>query len=112
MDKVNMYGLNLEQLSCLMTGLNQSSYRAKQLFSWLYQKDVKTFDEMTDVSKKFREELNEKFSLTLPKLFTKQVSEDGTIKLLLELEDGNHTIFPVNSGLAQMLHMLVLIVRK
>ena len=88
MDKINMYGLNLEQLSCLMTGLNQSSYRAKQLFSWLYQKDVKTFDEMTDVSKKFREELNEKFSLTLPKLFTKQVSEDGTIKLLLELEDG------------------------
>ena len=67
----------------------QKKYRATQLFKWIYEKKAKAFDEMSDVSKSFREVLNEKYSLHKPTIFKKQVSSDGTIKLLLELEDGN-----------------------
>ncbi len=89
MEKENIYGFSLEQLTAKMIGLNQTSYRSKQLFSWLYKKDADSFDQMSDVSKAFREELKEKFSLDLPKIFVKRFSEDGTIKLLLELSDGH-----------------------
>ncbi len=88
MEKENIYSFTLEQLSTKMVSLNQKPYRGKQLFSWLYKKDATSFDMMSDVSKAFRKELNEKFSMNLPKIFTKQISSDGTIKLLLELEDG------------------------
>lgn len=67
----------------------QKKYRATQLFTWIYEKKAKTFNEMSDVSKAFREELNRDFCLTLPKIYKKQEAKDGTIKLLLELEDGS-----------------------
>jgi 23S rRNA (adenine2503-C2)-methyltransferase len=86
--KINIYGLTLSELAAQMVALGQKPYRAKQLYSWLYKKDAKSFDEMSDVSKAFREVLKEKYCLDLPTVFTKQVSEDGTMKLLLQLEDG------------------------
>ena len=88
MEKTNIYGLNLEQLATQMVALGQKTYRAKQLYKWIYTKDVKSFYEMSDVSKSFQEVLDSKYSFDLPKIFTKQVSADGTIKLLLELADG------------------------
>ena len=86
--KTNIYGLTLEQLEELMVQENQNKYRAKQLFSWIYEKNVTDFDLMSDISKKFIEILKEKYCLIKPTIFTKQVSSDGTIKLLLEMEDG------------------------
>jgi len=86
--KINMYGLSLNELENQMVALGQKKFRAKQLYRWLYKNDVESFDEMTDISKSFRDVLKEKYTLTLPKIFTQQISEDGTIKLLLELEDG------------------------
>lgn len=86
--KTNIYGLTLEQLEELMVQENQNKYRAKQLFSWIYEKNVTDFDLMSDISKKFIAILKEKYCLIKPTIFTKQVSSDGTIKLLLEMEDG------------------------
>lgn len=86
--RTNLYGLTLEQLEELMVQENQNKYRAKQLFSWIYEKNVTDFDLMSDISKKFIEILKEKYCLIKPTIFTKQVSSDGTIKLLLEMEDG------------------------
>ena len=86
--KTNIYGLTLEQLEELMVQDNQNKYRAKQLFSWIYEKNVTDFDLMSDISKKFITVLKEKYCLIKPTIFTKQVSSDGTIKLLLEMEDG------------------------
>ena len=88
-DKINMYGLSLEELEEQMEKLGQKKFRAKQLYSWLYRFNVDSFDDMTDISKSFREVLKERYTLTLPKIYTKQMSDDGTIKLLLELEDGH-----------------------
>lgn len=87
-EKINIYGLTLEELSSQMVMLGQKPYRGKQLYSWLYKKDAHSFDEMSDVSKSFREVLKEKYTLDLPKLFVEQKSADGTVKLLLELSDG------------------------
>lgn len=85
---INLYGLSQKSLEELMVKEGQKPYRATQLFIWMYDKKVTSFDEMSDISIKFREVLKEKYSLELPKIYKKQVSEDGTIKLLLELNDG------------------------
>ncbi len=86
--KDNIYSYTLEQLATKMVGLEQKPFRAKQLFSWLYKKDASSFEMMSDISKAFQQVLNDKFTLDLPSIYTKQVSNDGTIKLLLELKDG------------------------
>ena len=85
---INLYGLELKKLQKLLESYDQKPYRAVQLYTWIYEKKVTSFDEMSDVSIKFREVLKRDFCLSLPKIHTKQVSSDGTIKLLLELEDG------------------------
>lgn len=84
----NIYDFTLEEFKQEMVALNQKEFRAVQLFNWLYIKEAKSFDEMSDVSIKFRDVLKEKYSLFLPKILVKQESLDGTIKLLLEMEDG------------------------
>ena len=98
---INLYGLEMSKLEQLMLERGQKKYRATQLFTWIYEKKAKTFDEMSDVSKIFREELNRDFCLSLPKIYKKQESKDGTIKLLLELEDGSKietALMPYNYG--------------
>ena len=78
----------MEKLKKLMVEEGQKPFRAVQLYTWIYEKKATSFDEMSDISLKFREVLKEKYCLDLPKIYTKQVSSDGTIKLLLELNDG------------------------
>ncbi len=85
---INLYGMEMKKLQDLMVEEGQKPFRAIQLYTWIYEKRATSFDEMTDISLKFRNVLKEKYCLTLPKIHTKQVSSDGTIKLLLELEDG------------------------
>lgn len=84
----NLYSLPLEKLEQEMIELGQNKYRAKQLYSWIYEKEVVDFDLMTDISKKFIEVLKQEYCLEKPTIFTKQVSKDGTIKLLLQMKDG------------------------
>ena len=85
---MNLYNYTLTQLENEMVELNQKPYRAKQLFQWIYEKEAKSFSEMSDISLSFRDVLKERYSLTLPKVFLRQDSTDGTMKLLLEMEDG------------------------
>ena len=84
---INLYGLTLQKFEVLMLEEGQNKYRAKQLFTWIYEKGVTDFDEMSDVSKSFREVLKSKYCLVKPSIYVKQVASDGTIKLLLEMED-------------------------
>lgn len=85
--KINLYGQEIKKLEELMLSEGQKKYRATQLYIWLYEKRATSFDEMSDVSLRFREVLKEKYSLDLPTISTKQVSSDGTVKLLLNMED-------------------------
>ncbi len=84
----NLFGYTLPALTEEMVLLGESKFRSKQLFSWIYQKREFDFDKMTDISKAFREVLKRDYCLDLPSIVTKQESEDGTVKLLLAMEDG------------------------
>ena len=69
--------------------LNEQKFRAKQVFEWL-GRGVRSFDEMTNLSKALRQKLSDNYELYKPKVLSKQVSAiDGTIKYLWELKDGN-----------------------
>ena len=83
----NLYGYKLEDLEELMISLGQKKYRATQIFKWIYERGVTNFDEMSDISLSFREVLKNEFTLSIPIIYKKQVSSDGTIKLLLSLGD-------------------------
>ena len=85
---INLYGMEMEKLKALMLEEGQKSYRAIQLYTWIYEKNATSFNEMSDISIKFREVLNAKYCLDLPTIFLKQVSSDGTVKLLVQLSDG------------------------
>jgi len=65
----------------------EPSFRAKQIHQWLWQKGVRTIDEMSNLSKALREKLNENYCLLPVEVDVKQVSEDGTIKMRLVLHD-------------------------
>ena len=84
----SLYNYTLEDLAKKMVDLGQKSFRATQIYGWLYQKRVKNIDLMSDVSAAFRETLKQDYCISLPNVIRQQVSYDGTVKLLLELEDG------------------------
>lgn len=81
-------GMSLEEIENLVLELGASKFRAKQIFNWIYLKSVSTIDEMTDLSKDFREELKKIATVTDTKIKIKQESQDGTIKYLIEYPDG------------------------
>lgn len=81
-------GLTLSELEQLMMELKATKFRAKQIHNWIYDKSVSSIDEMTNLSKDFREELKNIAKVTDTKIKTKQVSKDGTIKYLVEYPDG------------------------
>ena len=77
------------QLADFFKGMGQPAFRARQVFTWLHR-GVRSFDEMTDLSKPLRSQLAETCFLTAPTVARKQTSRlDGTIKYLWELSDGN-----------------------
>lgn len=86
---INLYGYTLEKLELLMLNYNQKKYRATQLFKWIYEKREVDFDKMSDIAISFREILKRDFCVSKPEIFKKQISSDGTIKLLLKLEDNS-----------------------
>jgi 23S rRNA (adenine2503-C2)-methyltransferase len=81
--------LSKEELEAVMIAANEPKFRAKQVYSWLWQKGVRSFEEMTNLSKNLRQHLGENFEIR-PILFDKtQHSNDGTIKSRFRLHDGH-----------------------
>ena len=77
------------ELGEMLSRLGQPAFRAKQVFSWL-SRGIGSFDEMTNLPKALRTELEKCCVLHTPVCLKKQVSQnDGTIKYLWQLEDGN-----------------------
>ncbi len=64
------------------------SFRAKQIYGWLYHNYVQNFDEMKNIPKALKDALAEKFIVNPLKIIKKEESTDGTIKYLFELQDG------------------------
>ena len=85
----DLKSMTLEEMTEALKAMGQPAFRGKQVFTWLH-KGVTSFDEMTNLPKDLRDRLKTEFILTVPKAARKQVSkQDGTIKYLWELADGN-----------------------
>lgn len=88
--KVDMKSMNMEELVKFIEELGEKKFRAKQIYEWIHIKHVKSFEEMTNISKKFAEQLKEICTLTSLEKADVQISKmDGTRKYLFALEDGN-----------------------
>lgn len=89
-NKIDIKSMNLEQLTEFVAGIGEKAFRAKQLYQWLHVKQVYAFSDMTNLSKAFREKLDEVSYITDLKQEQVQISQiDGTRKYLFLLEDGN-----------------------
>ncbi len=88
MEKITLSKFTKEELDNYIVDIGEKKFRSSQIFSWIWQKNAKMFDDMTDVKKQFREFLSENCQITNCKIKTRQISKDGTIKYLIEYSDG------------------------
>ena len=89
MEKIDIKSLQLDQLKEYISSLGAKAFVAGQIYTWLHEKCVDSFDEMTNISKNLRQKLEEECYITTLSIRKKQVSVDGTIKYLYQLQDGN-----------------------
>ena len=80
--------LSEDDLAALTKELGQPAFRAKQLREWIFDKNVCSFDDMTNLPKVFREKLAESYGFNIPVERAKQLSRDGSRKYLLQFSDG------------------------
>ena len=87
MQKKDIRKLTLDQLITYFNSEGEKTFRAKQVWEWLWQKSAKSFDEMTNLSKPLREKLQSEFEILPISIATEQKSSDGTIKSAFKLFD-------------------------
>ena len=86
---MNIKSMTLPELQEALKAMGQPAFRAKQVYTWLH-KGVRSYDEMTNLSKELRAKLQEAYPFYTPQVIRKQESaKDGTIKYLWRLSDGN-----------------------
>ena len=90
MEKRDIKSMNLPELTEFVKELGEKPFRAKQLYQWMHQKLAASYDDMTNLSKGFRETLKEHTDYTSHQIVQMYESEiDGTRKYLFGLNDGN-----------------------
>lgn len=87
-DDIPLLGRSLEDLTAWVVAHNQPAYRGKQLHQWIYQKGIRSLDEVTVFSKKWRSQVKD-FPIGRSHLHYRSQSPDGTVKYLLKLQDGH-----------------------
>lgn len=87
--KQDIRKLTKDQLTEVLIGLGEKKFRAKQIYEWLWQKGIKSFGEMTNLSKSLRQVLVENFDILPIVEDLSQHSNDGTIKTRFRLHDGH-----------------------
>ncbi len=85
--KTDLKSLTKEELQAFCKELGLPRFRTDQIFQWLYQKGVSSFEEMTNLSKDLRAKLEEVATLNRISVAAQQQSSDGTIKFLFKLND-------------------------
>ncbi len=90
MPKTDIKSLTLKELTGELTALGEPPYRARQLYQWMHQKLASDFDGMTNLPKRLRESLRDRYDYTSLTVADRRVSaSDGTEKYLFALSDGN-----------------------
>ena len=87
--KTNLLGLTKVEIKLLLNKINLPNFRASQIWNWIYRSGTVDFNEMTNISKDLRFLLSQNFNIWRPKISSTHQSQDGTIKWLLKLDDGN-----------------------
>ena len=87
-ERTNLKSISKKELVELLQSMGQPAFRAKQIESWIWEKGVNSFDDMTNLPKSLREELRAQYTLGGTAQAACQRSEDGSRKYLLSCEDG------------------------
>ncbi len=92
---MQLVGLSFDEIKDVVQQIGEPTFRAKQLYQWIYQKGASDWGEMTNLPKKMRDLLAEKYSVTRPQVTAHQKSVDGTQKWLLKMSDNQEieTVF-------------------
>ena len=89
----SLVGLNKNELSDILLSMGISekklNMRSNQIWNWIYVRGAKSIDEMTNLSKEFRQELSVKYDLTRPEITKNEISSDGTQKWLIKFPDNS-----------------------
>ncbi|NLT21314.1 MAG: 23S rRNA (adenine(2503)-C(2))-methyltransferase RlmN [Syntrophomonadaceae bacterium] len=85
--KRQLLGLGLPELQDYISELGQPAFRARQIYKWIYEKQTASFYEMSDLPREFRQQLDEIAVVSIPRVLKQKVSNDGTRKFLMELDD-------------------------
>ena len=85
--KTNIKNYNLDILKEELKKIGEKPFRAEQIFKWIYQDKVDSFDKMTNLSIELRKKLDENFTLGNFKIIKKLESVDGTKKYLFDVQD-------------------------
>jgi 23S rRNA (adenine2503-C2)-methyltransferase len=88
-DKTDLLGMDLGALKAFFAEIGEKPFRAAQVMKWIHQHGVSDFEDMTNLSKALREKLSQVALIRTPKIVSEQVSEDGTRKWLLEVDNHN-----------------------
>lgn len=84
MAKLSIFDYTKTELSQMV----KPSFRAKQIWNWIYHQYATSFEQMQNLPKAMREELANTYEIMPLKIARKECSSDGTIKYLFELQDG------------------------
>ena len=85
--KKDIKNYNLDELKEELKSIGEKPFRAEQIFRWLYQDKVKSFDEMTNLSLELRKKLEQYYKIGLFEIVHKLESVDGTKKYLFDVQD-------------------------
>lgn len=89
--KTDIKSLTFEQLNNEVRRLSLPSFRTKQIYKWLHESGVSSFDEMSNISKQLREKLSDNYYISSCCIENKYVSKmDDTVKYLFKLSDGEY----------------------
>lgn len=102
--RINLFGLDREQLRAQFAAAGEKPFRADQIMHWIYRRGEAGFDGMSNISKEMRGKLADRFEIRTPELLAEQVSKDGTRKWVLRLDGGNaiETVYIPEEGRATL----------
>ncbi|MBR3049031.1 MAG: 23S rRNA (adenine(2503)-C(2))-methyltransferase RlmN [Bacilli bacterium] len=86
---MNIYGLTYDELENIFVDMGSKKFHGNQLFSWLYEKRINSYDEATNIKKELRSEIESKYSIDKLKIVNIEKDVD-VIKYLFELNDKEH----------------------
>jgi 23S rRNA (adenine2503-C2)-methyltransferase len=87
---MNLFGLERAELERLMLERGLPAFRGRQIYRALYARGVGSFEEMTDLAKPLRDELARDYVIERPRVASRHVSQDGTVKHFVALGDGRN----------------------